>query len=848
MEENCKGWERLRAYQKEGALALASGEKVGLCVSTGLGKMQPLSARILTPYGWVSMGKLRLGDKVVDPDGGYGRVIAIYPNGEQEVFRVTMKDGGSTLCGDKHLWLVQNATGKCKGIEPKVVSTKKMRKKGVKTPPAKNGWARHKFFIPTCDVDFYPSQAPLPLKPYLLGVILGDASSEENSITLHTPDEYIVNRVIELLPSGTKLNKHKSKRAGACDAWGMARDGVGSATPNAVVAAFKLLGLAGKRSWEKHIPIIYLRTSKEERIELLRGLMDTDGDCSAGGAGKKTSCAIFNTSSEIMAYQVQELVRGLGGIASLSVKEEPKYAYKGEILTGRRAYRVTVRTPFNPFTLPKKADRYTEPGLARAIVSIEPEGTAVCQCITVTTKRNLYITDDHIVTHNTAKILAAWSKHPVGPVLVLTRAIGRHAWVRDAEWVLGESCAELWAGKIHGKSGVHKDGTFTSLEKALEGSRWVVANYDIVKARYEEFSAINWQYLILDESHEVKQGYAPPKRLESGGYKWRRYEYVKALAVQVQARGGVVWMLTATPVRDRVRDLWAQLSIVLPKDHPEKGKFGKWNWLHKFCGAKRNEWGGLDTTGSSNEEILGAYIQKHFVVLRRQDVADQMPALQREIRVVEPQWSKKGVRLGGGIEAAIDTAAVMKFDVACELALEYLSGGTKVILVVSRRKHATALGMLLAERCTKELHALVRRNLWAATVTGATEVRARMKVCGEFQAHQGPGVLVATMDCISTSMDLHTASGLIYVALPYTYLGVVQMEGRVGRLGGVPCTITYLIAKRTIDERIKSLLLSKLRAVENVGADTQGGEGTKGVLAGGSDAEVLKGLRDWLNK
>ena len=39
----------------------------------------------------------------------------------------------------------------------------------------------------------------------------------------------------------------------------------------------KRLELFGKISYEKHIPEEYMNTSKEQRIHLMQGLMDTDG-------------------------------------------------------------------------------------------------------------------------------------------------------------------------------------------------------------------------------------------------------------------------------------------------------------------------------------------------------------------------------------------------------------------------------------------------------------------------------------------------------------------------------------------------------------------------------------------
>lgn len=452
----------------------------------------------------------------------------------------------------------------------------------------------------------------------------------------------------------------------------------------------------------------------------------------------------------------------------------------------------------------------------------------------------------------TAIALAAAFERDAFPLLVVTRAVGRHAWVRDALWVLEEPCAELWAGAAKG-AGVHRDGSYSSLERALRAARVVVTNYDILPKRIAELCAVRWGGLILDECHEVKMGYQPAKVHEATKkIKPRRFELAAALADSVRPRGPV-WGLTATPIRSCVRDLWGQLHILRPQDHPIRGgrnqsARGRWDWLHYYTAARRSDWGGLDTTGSDHLEDLAAYLRKNFVILDRTAVVNELPRLQRDMVLVEPDWTKKGVSLGGGHEGAIATAASMKVDSVLELAMGYLADGLKVVIVVSRRALAVQLGAAVRQAIQRELAQRVQNALWCETTTGDTDVRDRARLCAEFQAWQGPAVLSATYDSVQTSMDLHQASALIFAALPSTPFGLHQMEGRVGRLGGVPATVHYVIAKGTIDERIKKILLDRLNIVEEVGVDTVRGDSVATLAGSVSEEEVLAGLRSWLEE
>lgn len=75
------------------------------------GKAQPLSAKILTPTGWTTMGEIHVGDLVIGADGKAHRVSGVYPQGEKEVFKVTMNDGATTRSCGEHLWYTTTING-----------------------------------------------------------------------------------------------------------------------------------------------------------------------------------------------------------------------------------------------------------------------------------------------------------------------------------------------------------------------------------------------------------------------------------------------------------------------------------------------------------------------------------------------------------------------------------------------------------------------------------------------------------------------------------------------------------------------------------------------------------------
>jgi replicative DNA helicase len=156
----------------------------------------------------------------------------------------------------------------------------------------------------------------------------------------------------------------------------------------------------GALSYERAIPPHYLRASVRDRRRLLAGLLDTDGHVNKTGRTIE-----YSTSSPVLARQVTELARGLGMRVSLRERISA-YSSKGERMQGRRSYRVRIDCgESNPALSAKHRLAWQKtPSRAthRSILSVVPAGEAECQCIRVDAPDHLYVTDNYILTHNTA--------------------------------------------------------------------------------------------------------------------------------------------------------------------------------------------------------------------------------------------------------------------------------------------------------------------------------------------------------------------------------------------------------------------------------------------------------------
>lgn len=381
--------------QKELCAKIRDNDIIFVTGPAGTGKAQPLYSKVLTPNGWANMGDVKVGNVVTTPDGGTANVVGVFPQGTRDIYELTFYDGRKTrACGD-HLWKVYSNTFGGKKIRGKIGNHKILTTKDILARQQLSSTRGRDYVelvsgnIPTGEDTVSSSLIP----PYLLGLLLGDGCLL-NKVSLTSIDEFIIQYVASVLHPEYHLTSQSGRIS--FDIVKKIRGGGSIYTDYT-----RMLGVNNKRSYEKAIPEAYINSTAVNRLQLLKGLMDTDGTAETNGG---TS---FCTTSAVLAAQVQYLVRSLGGIAKIGIKY-PHFTYKGVKKKGRVAYNVSIRmrSPSSVFELPRKklrakdSNQYSD-NLQLRIDNISYVGKEPCQCIMLDSPDHLYITDDFIVTHNT---------------------------------------------------------------------------------------------------------------------------------------------------------------------------------------------------------------------------------------------------------------------------------------------------------------------------------------------------------------------------------------------------------------------------------------------------------------
>lgn len=381
-----------------------------VCISMppGTQKCQPLYSKILTPTGFIQMGDVKVGTKVISGTGNTATVLSISHKKKRKIYEVTFDDGSKTRCSDNHLWTVQTRDDRRRKNKDGSEKYRTIELSEIlKNYKLENGKRKNYSIDYTPKIDCFEKKEFF-LHPYVVGALIGDGGLTGGSVLLSSTDEELLTQFDSFLPNGYNL-KFKERCTYAVNG----HEGNNAKAGSLVRKELDRLGLFGKKSIDKFIPKDYLYGNYEQRLWLLRGLMDTDGSAS------KHYCT-YATISEQLADDVCELVHSLGGYASKNnrkagYKKDDKYKQCNDY------FEIIIQFTYGMdsiFSLTRKSEKYKPKRrtMKRFISEIEYIGEEECQCIYIDDESHLYITDDYIITHNTTleKFFCSWiiGKYP----------------------------------------------------------------------------------------------------------------------------------------------------------------------------------------------------------------------------------------------------------------------------------------------------------------------------------------------------------------------------------------------------------------------------------------------------
>ena len=362
--------------------------------------------------GYIRLGDIRLGDMVFNEAGEPVTVLGVYPQGSIPGYRVTFTDGSSVICNSEHLWNVRTRKQHHTGRPYRTMTLEAMMEYGIRhVKKGKRTVEVNNWYVPAAGAVGRP-EADLPLDPYALGALIGDGSlaDPDATVAISSVDRHVIDRVAEGLGAGRVYDNPANHDHLFYDGQNqkMKISALGEKLADNRVFGFK--------SIDRRIPEVYFTGSVMQRLELLRGLMDTDGTVVVTD---RTNCS-FATSSNGLAADMQKLAASLGFHTSLTVVARDDGVHINDEYTVH--FRVSNAEKRLLFSLPRhletlEANMRTEKRNHKRFDDI-----AVCAvedlhkdfemvCIYVSGPSHLFqITERHIVTHNTMLVQGTMAK------------------------------------------------------------------------------------------------------------------------------------------------------------------------------------------------------------------------------------------------------------------------------------------------------------------------------------------------------------------------------------------------------------------------------------------------------
>ena len=353
----------------------------------------------------------------------------------------------------------------------------------------------------------------------------------------------------------------------------------------------------------------------------------------------------------------------------------------------------------------------------------------------------------------------------------------------------------------------------------------VILNWEVLKQW--KTPLIKWLKggsVILDEAHYGKAWRRTKKVMDPFTKRPARIPLdTRAVAMHELGRQAeYIVALTATPVAENRMDFWNILDTLQPKQWGNS-----WSYAHRYCAAHDSEYGGLDTSGASNSEEFKRRLAGIMHSVDKADILDVYNVMKREtIRLDERELGRAGAFASllkqtkskeDHVWVKLARASSRKHKWALSRAQWHAEENDRTVWGLGLQREVEALG----EKFVKKFGA--DRVRWSH---GGTSVREREDQLRWYTTDDGgPKFLVVSIQAWGQSIDGLQCSNAAYtLQLPWRPIDVIQWDGRFQRGGGgTDCTVYYVIAPGTYDERVQELILAKIDVVLETYSDRDAG-------------------------
>ena len=365
-----------------------------------------------------------------------------------------------------------------------------------------------------------------------------------------------------------------------------------------------------------------------------------------------------------------------------------------------------------------------------------------------------------------------------------------------------------------------------------------VVNYDVLHKHELELRTTEWDMVVCDEAHYLKNKDARRTKMVFGERATKKEkEQGMADVPGLQARKRV--LLTGTPICNKPAELWPLINYLDPITWGNFFKFAV-----RYCGAHQNGFG-WDFSGAANLAELQDKLRSTIMVRRlKKDVLTELPAKRRQVvefpadtpalRAVT-RAEREAYEGVDELEARVELAAASEDASAFEAAVAALKKGQQACfegLSTLRLETARAKIPLCIEHIDEAVeesskvvvfahHKEVVRALAdrfgnaAVRVVGDTPIAERQAAVDRFQKDPGCKVFIGSIMAAGVGLTLTAASHVIFCELDWVPGNVTQAEDRCHRIGQKESVLVqHLVLEGSLDATMALRIIAKQEVID----------------------------------
>ncbi|MCD6200153.1 MAG: hypothetical protein J7K15_16555, partial [Deltaproteobacteria bacterium] len=365
------------------------------------------------------------------------------------------------------------------------------------------------------------------LKPYHLGLFLGDGSMEKTP-AIHNRHNSIFKSVIEIADQ-FKIGIKKRKKDSTNTISYFFTNGNAGGKTNLLAAEFSKFNLR-VHCRNKFIPHMYKTASYNDRLELLAGLIDTDGHLSKGNVYDYISASVK------LANDIAFVCRSVGLCVTKNTKIIKGVIYYKLCISGNINKIPCRRTKRQAKTRLQKKDSLVT-GFKIEKLDIDKYYGFILD------GDHLYLTDDFIVHHNTGKTCTAleiYRHHKVKTLVICPLSLIEGAWFEEIYNRYPDiEASNLWAAKKRSP---------VAFNKALEKEMCII-NYESFRTIDKKLASAGFEMAIIDESARIRT--------------WKKNSTADKV-INFCDNVKYVYELSGVPAPNNMLEYWTQIRILDP--------------------------------------------------------------------------------------------------------------------------------------------------------------------------------------------------------------------------------------------------------------------------------------------